>query len=101
MANIFTLENIEDFSEKVNIYELYEKNWFDIYPLHSYNNKTYNNIFVIRNILYIIIFYLYYNDDYLLLFLLKSNILQVTYFPIFTAAIWHRSANNKWYSTLL
>jgi len=25
MANIFTLENIEDFSEKVNIDELYEK----------------------------------------------------------------------------
>ena len=26
MANIFTLENIEDFSEKLNIDELYEKN---------------------------------------------------------------------------
>ena len=25
MANIFTLENIEDFSEKLNIDELYEK----------------------------------------------------------------------------
>ena len=26
MANIFTLENIENFSEKLNIDELYEKN---------------------------------------------------------------------------
>jgi hypothetical protein len=38
MANIFTLENIEDFSEKLNIDELYEKKrQYDLNKLALFN----------------------------------------------------------------
>ena len=51
MANIFTLENIEDFSEKLNIDELYEKKrQQDLNKLALYN-KILNRIHVrIRNV---------------------------------------------------
>ena len=51
MANIFTLENIEDFSEKLNIDELYEKKrQHDLNKLALYN-KLLNRIHVrIKNI---------------------------------------------------
>lgn len=51
MANIFTLENIEDFSEKLNIDELYEKKrQFDLNKLALFN-KILNRIHVrIKNI---------------------------------------------------
>ena len=40
MANIFTLENINDFSEKLNIDELYEKKrQYDLNKLELYNKK--------------------------------------------------------------
>ena len=46
MANIFTLENIEDFSEKLNIDELYEKKkQHDLYTLTLFN-KILNRIHV-------------------------------------------------------
>jgi len=46
MANIFTLENIEDFSEKLNIDELYEKKRkYDLNKLALYN-KLLNRIHV-------------------------------------------------------
>jgi hypothetical protein len=46
MANIFTLENIEDFSEKINIDELYEKKRnFDLSKLNLFN-KILNRIHV-------------------------------------------------------
>ena len=46
MANIFTLENIEDFSEKINIDELYEnKRKYDLNKLALYN-KLLNRIHV-------------------------------------------------------
>jgi hypothetical protein len=46
MANIFTLENIEDFSEKLNIDELYEKKRkYDLNKLALYN-KILNRIHV-------------------------------------------------------
>jgi hypothetical protein len=46
MANIFTLENIEDFSEKLNIDELYEKKRkYDLNQLALYN-KLLNRIHV-------------------------------------------------------
>lgn len=46
MANIFTLENIEDFSEKLNIDELYEKKrQYDLSKLALYN-KLLNRIHV-------------------------------------------------------
>ena len=46
MANIFTLENIEDFSEKLNIDELYEnKRKYDLNKLALYN-KLLNRIHV-------------------------------------------------------
>jgi hypothetical protein len=46
MANIFTLENIEDFSEKLNIDELYEKKQQqDLNKLNLYN-KLLNRIHV-------------------------------------------------------
>jgi hypothetical protein len=46
MANIFTLENVEDFSEKLNIDELYEKKRkYDLNKLALYN-KLLNRIHV-------------------------------------------------------
>jgi hypothetical protein len=46
MANIFTLENIEDFSEKLNIDELYEKKrQYDLSKLALFN-KILNRIHV-------------------------------------------------------
>lgn len=46
MANIFTLENIEDFSEKLNIDELYEKKrQYDLNKLNLFN-KILNRIHV-------------------------------------------------------
>ena len=46
MANIFTLENIEDFSEKINIDELYEKkHQYDLQKLELFN-KILNRIHV-------------------------------------------------------
>ena len=46
MANIFTLENVEDFSEKLNIDELYEKKrQYDLSKLALYN-KILNRIHV-------------------------------------------------------
>jgi len=46
MANIFTLENVEDFSEKLNIDELYEKKRkYDLNKLALYN-KILNRIHV-------------------------------------------------------
>jgi len=46
MSNIFTLENIEDFSEKLNIDELYEKKrQFDINKLTLFN-KILNRVHV-------------------------------------------------------
>lgn len=46
MANIFTLENIDDFSEKINIDELYEKKrTFDLSKLTLFN-KILNRIHV-------------------------------------------------------
>jgi len=46
MANIFTLENISDFSEKLNIDELYEKKrQYDLNKLELYN-KILNRIHV-------------------------------------------------------
>jgi hypothetical protein len=46
MANIFTLENINDFSEKLNIDELYEKKrQYDLNKLELYN-KILNRIHV-------------------------------------------------------
>jgi hypothetical protein len=46
MANIFTLENIEDFTEKINIDELYEKkHQFDLQKLELFN-KILNRIHV-------------------------------------------------------
>ena len=46
MANIFTLENIEDFSEKLNIDELYEKKrQYDLTQLALFN-KVLNRIHV-------------------------------------------------------
>jgi hypothetical protein len=46
MANIFTLENISDFSEKLNIDELYErKKTYDLNKLELYN-KILNRIHV-------------------------------------------------------
>ena len=45
-ANIFTLENIEDFSEKLNIDELYEKKrQFDLNKLALFN-KILNRIHI-------------------------------------------------------
>ena len=44
MANIFTLENVEDFSEKLNIDELYEKKrQYDLNKLALFN-KILNRI---------------------------------------------------------
>ena len=38
MANIFTLENVSDFSEKINIDDLYErKRQYDLNKLELYN----------------------------------------------------------------
>ena len=46
MANIFTLENIDDFSEKINIDELYEKKrQYDLNKLSLFN-KILNRIHV-------------------------------------------------------
>ena len=46
MANIFTLENINDFSEKINLDELYEKKkQYDLNKLELYN-KILNRIHV-------------------------------------------------------
>lgn len=46
MANIFTLENIEDFSEKINMDELYEKKrHYDLNQLNLFN-KILNRIHV-------------------------------------------------------
>ena len=46
MANIFTLENVSDFSEKINIDELYEKKrQYDLNKLELYN-KILNRIHV-------------------------------------------------------
>ncbi len=46
MANIFTLENIEDFSEKINIDELYEKKrQYDLKQLELFN-KILNRVHV-------------------------------------------------------
>ena len=46
MANIFTLENISDFSEKLNIDELYEKKrQYDLNKLALFN-KILNRIHV-------------------------------------------------------
>ena len=46
MANIFTLENVSDFSEKINIDDLYErKRQYDLNKLELYN-KILNRIHV-------------------------------------------------------
>jgi len=46
MANIFTLDNINDFSEKINLDELYEKKkQYDLHKLDLYN-KILNRIHV-------------------------------------------------------
>jgi hypothetical protein len=46
MANIFTLDNITDFSEKINLDELYEKKkQYDLHKLELYN-KILNRIHV-------------------------------------------------------
>ena len=46
MANIFTLENIENFSEKINIDDLYEKKkQYDLNQMHLFN-KLLNRIHV-------------------------------------------------------
>jgi len=46
MASIFTLENVSDFSEKLNIDELYEKKrQYDLNKLEVYN-KILNRIHV-------------------------------------------------------
>jgi hypothetical protein len=46
MANIFTLDNISDFSEKINLDELYEKKkQYDLHKLELYN-KILNRIHV-------------------------------------------------------
>jgi hypothetical protein len=46
MANIFTLDNISDFSEKINLDELYEKKkQYDLHRLELYN-KILNRIHV-------------------------------------------------------
>ena len=46
MANIFTLENIDDFSEKLNIDDLYEKKrQYDLNKLALFN-KILNRIHV-------------------------------------------------------
>jgi hypothetical protein len=46
MANIFTLDNINDFSEKINLDELYEKKkQYDLHRLELYN-KILNRIHV-------------------------------------------------------
>lgn len=46
MANIFTLENIEDFSEKISIDELYEKKrQYDLNQMHLFN-KLLNRIHI-------------------------------------------------------
>ena len=46
MSNIFTLENIDDFSEKINIDELYEKKrQYDVGKLELFN-KILNRIHV-------------------------------------------------------
>jgi hypothetical protein len=46
MANIFTLDNITDFSEKINLDELYEKKkQYDLHKLELYN-KLLNRIHV-------------------------------------------------------
>lgn len=46
MANIFTLENVENFSEKINIDELYEKKrQYDLNQMHLFN-KLLNRIHV-------------------------------------------------------
>jgi hypothetical protein len=46
MANIFTLENIDNFSEKINIDELYEKKrQYDLNQMHLFN-KLLNRIHV-------------------------------------------------------
>ena len=50
MANLFTLENVEDFSEKLNIDELYEnKRQYDLIKLALYN-KILNHIHDIKNV---------------------------------------------------
>ena len=46
MANIFTLENINDFAEKINIYDLYEKKrQHDLNKLELFN-KILNRVHV-------------------------------------------------------
>ena len=46
MANIFTLENVENFSEKINIDELYEKKkQYDLNQMHLFN-KLLNRVHV-------------------------------------------------------
>jgi hypothetical protein len=46
MANIFTLENVSDFTEKINIDDLYErKRQYDLNKLELYN-KILNRIHV-------------------------------------------------------
>ncbi len=43
MSNIFTLDNIEDFSEKINIDELYEKKrQYDLTQLALFNKMVYS-----------------------------------------------------------
>jgi hypothetical protein len=50
MANIFTLENVADFSEKLNIDELYErKRQHDLNQLALYN-KLLSLLYIIRTI---------------------------------------------------
>ena len=46
MSNIFTLENIEDFTEKINIDELYEKKRQQDLNKLSLFNKLLNRIHV-------------------------------------------------------
>ena len=54
MANIFTLENIDDFSEKLNIDELYEKKRkYDLNKLDKLKDNGFNVRYIHPNTLFI------------------------------------------------
>ena len=49
MSSIFTLDNIEDFSEKINIDDLYEKKrQHDLMKLELFNKNEHLNYFQIK-----------------------------------------------------
>ena len=53
MSNIFTLENIEDFSEKINLDELYEKKrQSDLNKLALFNKILIIAKIICRNLIY-------------------------------------------------